>query len=173
MPLRYAVYDTAIGDVTLIANDKALTGLIFGAVDPAGALNEENAVLYDAIIEINQYCFGQRKAFDLKLQPEGTDFEKKTWDFVRTIPYGKTMTYEEVAAGIGEPNADRSVGMALNHNPIPLFIPCHRVIGKNGSLVGYIAGLELKKKLIQMEKTNANRVFRPGSYDDDSGNPAE
>jgi methylated-DNA-[protein]-cysteine S-methyltransferase len=166
MTLRYAVYDTAAGDVTIIANDKALTGLIFGAVDPEGAINEENAVLYDAIIEINQFFFGQRKNFDLKLQPEGTDFEKKVWDFVRTIPYGKTMSYEEVAAGIGEPSGERSVGMALNHNPIPLFIPCHRVIGKNGLLVGYIGGLELKKKLLSLEKVNADRVFTPGNYND-------
>jgi Methylated DNA-protein cysteine methyltransferase len=91
MPLRYAVYDTSIGDVTLIANDKALTGMIIGAVDPQGAINEENAVLYDAIIELNQFFFRQRKTFDLKLQPEGTDFEKKVWAFVQTIPYGKTM----------------------------------------------------------------------------------
>ena len=166
MPLRYAVYDTSIGDVTLIANDKALTGLIIGAVDPQGAVNEENAVLYDAIIELNQFFFRQRKNFDLKLQPDGTDFEKKVWAFVETIPYGKTMTYEEVAAGIGEPNGERSVWMALNHNPIPLFIPCHRVVGKNGSLVGYIGGLELKKWLLTMEKQYANKEFHPGNYED-------
>jgi methylated-DNA-[protein]-cysteine S-methyltransferase len=167
MPLRYAVYDTQIGDVTIIANEKALTGLLFGAVDPVGAVNEENAVLYDAIIEINQFFFGQRKNFDLKLQPEGTDFEKKVWDYVRlNIPYGKTMTYEEVAAGIGEPNADRAVGAALNKNPIPLFIPCHRVIGKSGSLVGYVGGLELKKNILAMEKKNVDRVFHPGNYED-------
>src|SRR5574344_956925 len=162
MPLRYAVYDTSIGDVTLIANDKALTGLIIGAVDPQGAVNEENAVLYDAIIELNQFFFRQRKNFDLKLQPDGTDFEKKVWAFVETIPYGKTMTYEEVAAGIGEPNAAKAVGTALNKNPIPLFIPCHRVIGKGGALVSYIGGLDLKKKLLSMEKTNANRSFHAG-----------
>jgi methylated-DNA-[protein]-cysteine S-methyltransferase len=86
MPLRYAVYDTSIGDVTLMANDKALDRIIFGAVDPTGAVNEENAVLYDAIIELNQFFFHQRKTFDLKLQPEGSDFEKKVWAFVQTIP---------------------------------------------------------------------------------------
>lgn len=166
MPLRYAVYDTAVGDVTLIANDKALTGLLFGAVDPIGALNEENAVLYDGIIELNQFFHDQRKSFDLRLQPQGTDFEKKVWDFVKTIPYGKTMTYEEVAVGIGEPNSDRAVGMALNHNPIPLFIPCHRVIGKNGTLTGYIGGLELKKWLLAKEKANGNKEFHPGNYED-------
>jgi O-6-methylguanine DNA methyltransferase len=167
MPLRYAVYDTSIGDVTIIANEKAVTGLLFGAVDPAGCLNEENAVLYDAIIEINQYFYRQRKTFDLKLQPDGTDFEKKVWDYIRAnLPYGKTMTYEEVAQGIGEPNGERSIGMALNHNPIPLLIPCHRVIGKNGSLVGYSGGIELKKWLLTMEKTNATKEFKVGSYED-------
>ena len=166
MTIRYAVYDTALGDVTIIANDKALVGMKFGAVDPEGALNEENAVLYDAIIELNQFCFGQRKSFDLKLQPEGTDFEKKVWEYVKTIPYGKTVTYEEVAKAIGEPNGERSVGMALNRNPIPIFIPCHRVIGKAGSLVGYIGGIDLKKKILGMEKVNANRVFTAGNYED-------
>jgi methylated-DNA-[protein]-cysteine S-methyltransferase len=166
MPLRYAVYDTSIGDVTLIANDRALTGMIIGAVDPQGAINEENAVLYDAIIELNQFFFRQRKTFDLKLQPDGTDFEKKVWAFVQTIPYGKTMTYEEVALGIGEPNGERSVGAALNHNPIPIFIPCHRVVGKNGSLTGYIGGLELKKWILTMEKQYANKEFHPGNYED-------
>ena len=167
MPLRYAVYDTSIGDVTIIANEKALTGLLFGAVDPAGCINEENAALYDAVIEINQYFFGQRKTFDLKLQPEGSEFELKVWDYVlKNVPYGKTCTYEDVAKGIGEPNAERSVGMALNHNPIPLFIPCHRVIGKNGSLVGYVGGTELKKSILAMEKKNSDREFHPGTYED-------
>jgi methylated-DNA-[protein]-cysteine S-methyltransferase len=166
LPLRYAVYDTAAGDVTVISNERAITGLMFGAIDPAGSVNEENTVLYDAIIEINQYFFGQRRSFDLRLEPEGTEFEKKVWNYVLTIPYGTTKTYEEVAGGIGEPSGERSVGMALNHNPIPLIIPCHRVIGKNGSLVGYIGGLDLKKKLITMEKTNSERIFRPGSYED-------
>jgi methylated-DNA-[protein]-cysteine S-methyltransferase len=166
MAIRYAVYDTALGDVTILANDKALVGMKFGAVDPEGALNEENAVLYDAIIELNQYCFGQRKSFDLKLQPDGSDFEKKVWAFIQTIPYGKTMTYEEVAQAIGEPNGERSVGGALNRNPIPIFIPCHRIIGKGGALVGYICGVDLKKKLLGMEKANINRTFTAGNYED-------
>ncbi len=164
--LRYAVYDTAAGDVTIIAGEKALRGLVFGAIDPPGAINEENTLLYDAIIELNQYFFGQRKTFDLPLKPFGSEFENKVWAYVLTIPYGETKTYEQVASSIGEPTAERAVGMALNHNPIPLFIPCHRVVGKNGSLVGYIGGLDLKKKLLAMEKTNAERVFHPGNYED-------
>jgi methylated-DNA-[protein]-cysteine S-methyltransferase len=76
------------------------------------------------------------------------------------------MTYEEVAEGIGEPNGERSVGTALNRNPIPLFIPCHRVVGKNGTLSGYVGGTELKKWLLSMEKNNANKEFHPGNYQD-------
>ena len=166
VPLSYSVYDTAAGDVTIIASEKCITGLMFVAVDPAGCVNEENALLYDAIIELNQYCFGQRKVFDLHLAPAATDFEKKVLDFVKTIPYGETRTYEDVAKGIGEPNAARSVGAALNKNPIPILIPCHRVIGKDGTMVGYVGGIELKKKLITMEKTNAHRDFKPGNYAD-------
>lgn len=164
--LSYSVYDTAAGDVTIIASEKCITGLMFGAVDPSGCVNEENAALYDAIIELNQFCFGQRRTFDLRLDPPGTDFEKKVLDFVKTIPYGETRTYEEVAKGIGEPNAARSVGAALNKNPIPILIPCHRVIGKDGTLVGYVGGIELKKKLLAMEKNNAHRVFKPATYND-------
>lgn len=166
MVLHYSVYDTAAGDVTIIANDKAVTGLLFGATDPEGCVNEENTHLYDSIMELNQYFFGQRKTFDIPLAPEGSEFEKKVWNYVLTIPYGKTKTYEEVAEGIDEPGSERSVGMALNRNPIPLFIPCHRVIGKNGSLVGYSGGLDLKKKLLTLEAANLNRVFAPGKYED-------
>ncbi len=159
MSLRYAVYDTPAGDVTIIAKEKALSRFIFGVVDPSDAVNEENTCLYDAIMEINQYFFGQRHSFDLKLDPEGTPFEKRVYEYVSLIPYGDTRTYEEVAIGIGEPKAVRAVGMALNRNPLPVFIPCHRVIGKNGDLVGYVGGLELKRKMLKLEKDNLDRHF--------------
>ncbi len=163
MSLRYAVYDTPAGDVTIISEDKALTRLIFGVYDPPNAVNEENTCLYDAIMEINQYFFGQRHSFTLKLDPETTPFTKKVYEYVSTIPYGSTKNYEEVAAAIGEPKAARAVGNALNRNPLPLFIPCHRVIGKDGDLVGYVGGLELKKKLLELEAKNVDRHFSSSS----------
>jgi methylated-DNA-[protein]-cysteine S-methyltransferase len=123
MALRYAVYDTAAGDVTIIVDDKAILGLKFGAVDIPLASNEENTVLYDAIVELNQYFFGQRKSFDVRLKPEGTEFELKVYQYLLTIPYGETRTYEEVAEAVGDKKAAKAVGMAVNRNPIPLFIP--------------------------------------------------
>ncbi len=159
MSLRYAVYDTPAGDVTIIAKERALSRFVFGVEDPSDAINEENTCLYDAIMEINQYFFGQRHSFDLKLDPEGTPFEKRVYEYVSLIPYGDTRTYEEVAIGIGEPKAVRAVGMALNRNPLPVFIPCHRVIGKNGDLVGYVGGIELKRKMLKLEKDNLDRHF--------------
>jgi methylated-DNA-[protein]-cysteine S-methyltransferase len=100
------------------------------------------------------------------LKPEGTEFELKVYQYLLTIPYGETRTYEEVAEAVGDKKAAKAVGMAVNRNPIPLFIPCHRVIGKKGDLVGYQGGIELKKKLLSMEKANMNRTFKPGNFED-------
>ncbi len=149
---RYAIYDTLIDDVTMISDGKALIGLLFNAVDPLGSVNEEDVLLYDSICELNQYFFGQRKKFDIKLYYEGSPFEIKLYDYVRTIPYGETKTYEEVAKAIGEPNSAKAVINALSHNPIPIFIPDHRVVGNDGNLVSYCASLEFKKQFLDLEK---------------------
>ena len=114
----------------MISDGVGLTGLLFGAVDPIDSLNEENVLLYDAICELNQYFFGQRKKFDIKLVYNGSPFEMKLFDYIRTIPYGETRTFEEVAEAIGEPNSSKAVANALAHNPIPIFIPDHRVLEK-------------------------------------------
>ncbi|HBB05712.1 MAG TPA: cysteine methyltransferase [Firmicutes bacterium] len=164
MALRYAVYDTLAGDVTIISKEKALSNLIFGVLDPAEAINEENICLYDAIMELNQFFFGQRHSFDIPLDPDGTPFEKKVYEYVSTIPYGSTKTYEEVAEAVGEPRGARAVLMALNRNPLPVFIPCHRVVGKSGEMMGYVGGLELKKKLLHLEAANLDRHFGNGSF---------
>ena len=163
MTIRYAVYDTAIGDVTILADEKAIVGLRFGAMDPVGCINEENAALYDGIIELNQYCYGQRKNFDLKLHPPGDTFEKQVYEYVRTIPYGKTMTYEQVAKALGEPGGGKEVRDTLAENPIPFFIPCHRVVGEGNDLGVYVGSLELKQKVLAMERINADREFRPNA----------
>lgn len=168
MSLHYSVYDTSAGDVTIISDEKHVVGLKFGAFDIDGATNEENTVLYDAIVELNQYFFGQRKVFDLPLAalPAPTDFEAKVYQYVLTIPYGETRSYEEVAVALGDKKLAKAVGEAVGKNPIPLLIPCHRVIGKNGDLEGYIGGADLKKKLLHMEKANMNRTFKPGNFSD-------
>ncbi len=102
--------------------------------------------------QLAEYLAGMRRDFDLKLAPKGTNFQQSAWAELRKIPYGKTKSYQDIANAIGRPNAARAVGMALNKNPIPLIIPCHRVLGKNGSLTGFAWGLETKEWLLALEK---------------------
>ena len=168
MAIRYCVYDTGIGDVTVLAEAKALTGLFFGAIDPPGCLNEENTMLYDAIMELNQYFYGQRKVLDLRVNPQGTDLEKQAWDYiVKNLPYGKRMTYKEVAVAIGHPREEKAVEKAMLKNPIPLFIPCHRVVSSDKDIGDYVAGREFKEKILNMERINADREFVVQDYEDD------
>ncbi len=102
--------------------------------------------------ELNEYLQGKRQSFTINYKLIGTEFQNKVWDALKTIPYGETRTYKEVAIMIGNPKACRAVGNANNKNPIPLIVPCHRVIGSNSSLVGYALGLELKETLLNLEK---------------------
>lgn len=107
-------------------------------------------LLIQAETELNEYFSGKRINFTVNVSPDGTDFQKKVWNELMKIPYGSTRSYKEIAELIGNPRAFRAVGMANNKNPIPIIIPCHRVIGKNGSLVGYAGGV--KQKLLDIEK---------------------
>jgi methylated-DNA-[protein]-cysteine S-methyltransferase len=104
--------------------------------------------------QLNEYFFKGRKKFDLKFKIEGTEFQKKVWKALLKLPYGKTVSYQYLAQKIKMPKAVRAVGLANKNNPLPILIPCHRVIGKNGKLTGYAGGLELKSKLINLEKNN-------------------
>ena len=112
----------------------------------------DTPTLRKAAQELSEYFAGNRKEFDIPLNPKGTDFQKSVWNALCTIPYGKTMSYGQVAAQIGNPKASRAVGMANNKNPIPILIPCHRVIGANGKLVGYGGGIWMKQKLLELEQ---------------------
>lgn len=112
------------------------------------------AVSDNAFKQINEYFEGKRKTFDFLIKAEGTDFQKKVWRALCAIPYGETRTYKEIAQAVGSPKACRAVGMANNRNPISFAVPCHRVIGADGSLVGYGGGLDLKHTLLQMERLN-------------------
>lgn len=102
--------------------------------------------------QLDQYFECRRKSFDLPLRMEGTDFQKKVWEELTRIPYGETRTYGQIAEAIGNPKASRAVGMANNRNPVAIIVPCHRVIGSDGSLTGYAGGLEIKEKLLNIEK---------------------
>lgn len=107
--------------------------------------------IHEAARQINDYLNGKLKTFSLPLAPEGTEFMKQVWNELRKIPFGETVCYKDIAEKIGKPNACRAVGLANNKNPIPIIIPCHRVIGKNGKLVGFRGGLDIKGKLLALE----------------------
>ena len=112
----------------------------------------ETALLKKTDSQLREYFSGKRKKFDLPLLPQGTGFQMSVWKALQTIPYGKTCSYKDIAVLAGNEKACRAVGMANNRNPITIIIPCHRVIGKDGSLTGYGGGLDIKEYLLQLEK---------------------
>lgn len=113
---------------------------------------KETPLIREAAAQLEQYFDGKRKDFSLKLNPKGTEFQKKVWEALQAIPYGETRSYRQIAEAVGNSKASRAVGMANHHNPIMCIVPCHRVIGANGSLVGYAGGLDIKAQLLTMEK---------------------
>lgn len=119
---------------------------------PQGRLIESHDANAQAIAEILEYLQGQRRTFSVHLDPHGTEFQRTTWKEIANIPYGETRSYGDIARAIGRPKALRAVGAASGANPLPLFIPCHRVVGSNGALTGYGGGIELKRKLLEMEQ---------------------
>lgn len=148
-------YDTIIGPIYLIEEDNFITHLIFKEdCDMEGIQVKETPLIKEAKRQLDEYFSGKRKEFDLPLRAVGTDFQKSVWNALLEIPYGETRYYGEVAEKIGNPKAPRAVGLANNRNPISIFIPCHRVIGKNGKLVGYGGGIHVKELLLNLEKNN-------------------
>lgn len=148
-------YETKIGKIGIVENGTAITEMYFGENISKGVNIIETPLLKKANQELQEYLTGKRKIFDLPLAPQGTEFQQKVWKALQEIPYGKTCSYKYIAENIGNIKACRAVGMANNKNPIPIFIPCHRVIGSNGNLVGYAGGLDIKEKLLEIEKQNA------------------
>ncbi|OAA90445.1 methylated-DNA--[protein]-cysteine S-methyltransferase [Clostridium ljungdahlii] len=149
-------YETKIGKIGIAENGKAITHISFGKMNLQDICINETPLLKNAGNQLQEYLEGKRKKFDLPLEPQGTEFQKKVWNALQEIPYGKTFSYKDVAQNIGNIKACRAVGMANNKNPIPICIPCHRVIGSNGKLVGYAGGLDIKEKLLEIEKQNAD-----------------
>ncbi len=148
--------ETPVGPVTVTASDDAVTGLRFGTELPEYSLlcREEEAtpLLRETARQLREYFAGERRSFTLPLAPHGSEFQKKVWAALRTIPYGETRTYKQIAEQIGHNLAFRAVGMANNRNPIGILIPCHRVIGYDGKMTGYAAGIGIKERLLDGEK---------------------
>jgi len=134
----------------------AICRVLFGEkYEPNGYEKQETPLIKETAKQLGEYFSKKREKFDLPLILYGTDFQKKVWNELQNIPYGKTCSYGELAAITGNSKASRAVGMANNRNPIVIIIPCHRVIGHDGSLTGYAGGLELKRQLLELENTNS------------------
>ena len=154
--MNYDIQETRIGNIAIGADDEAVTFLLMRCDSqlPGNFQRRLTPIIRDAFVQLNEYLEGRRKNFDLNLSQKGTDFQVKVWEAVKNIPYGKTMSYGELAEHIGMKGAARAVGGAVKMNHIPVFIPCHRVIGANHKLGGYSCGLELKIALLNTEGIN-------------------
>lgn len=147
-------YDTKIGRIGIVEDGHAITHLYFNDIEEKNISIKETPLLSEAYRQLSQYLDGIRKEFDIPLNPQGTEFQMKVWSALREIPYGVTCSYKDIAIKIRNEKACRAVGLANNRNPISIFIPCHRVIGSNGKLVGYGGGLDIKEKLLKLEEVN-------------------
>lgn len=148
---QYANYLSTFGKVKIGYKDKAITSL--NIIKDNDCVDEGvRSKLSDiAFAQVQEYFEGKRKEFDFPYELNGTEFQKSVWKLLCDIPYGETRSYKEIAIAVGNPKASRAVGMANNKNPIAIVVPCHRVIGVNGKLVGYAGGLDMKTKLLKIE----------------------
>lgn len=155
--VNYRLIDTPIGRLQLAATRDALIALAFEnqqtAAPPAPAQADPDAssILQEAEKQLLAYFSGRRRAFDLPLQAQGTPFQRSVWAALREIPYGEVRSYGQIASALGRDKAVRAVGAANGRNPIPIIVPCHRVIGSNGKLTGFAGGLEAKRQLLALE----------------------
>lgn len=148
-------YESKVGKIGIADDGNAVTNIYFES--EAGENDSqirETALIKEAHKQIEEYFDGNRKSFDIPISPSGTEFQQKVWNALQTIPYGETRSYKDIAIAVGNEKACRAVGMANNRNPISIIIPCHRVIGKDGKLVGYGGGLQTKDYLLKLEKNN-------------------
>lgn len=163
MNTRHRVVDTDFGPITIVARDDAITGLYFRShirrpaqetFGPEVAAHSD-ALLSEAAGQLKDYLSGKRTTFTLPLSAEGDTFQHAAWDIVARIPRGKTVTYGQIAGQLGDRSLAYQVGQAVGANPLCIFVPCHRVIGANGSLTGYAGGLKRKKALLELEAATA------------------
>ncbi|MGI5936406.1 MAG: methylated-DNA--[protein]-cysteine S-methyltransferase [Oscillospiraceae bacterium] len=146
--MKSLTFDSPLGPLTITEENGQITSLSFGASRDS----EPTPLLLEAKIQLEEYFAGKRREFRLPLAPKGTEFQQRVWKALLAIPYGETRSYGEIARDIGNPRASRAVGMANNRNPIAIIIPCHRVIGSTGRLVGYGGGLDKKEFLLNIER---------------------
>jgi methylated-DNA-[protein]-cysteine S-methyltransferase len=148
--------DSPLGELTLVADGSALIGLYFDGhlrrPDDAELGPRVDEGFDEVIRQLQEYFAGDRTAFDLEMAPRGTEFEQRVWDLLRKIPHGETRTYGQLARELGQPGAAQAVGLANGRNPLSVVVPCHRVVGANGSLTGFAGGLDRKRFLLSLEE---------------------
>lgn len=153
---QYTHYYSPLGKMILQSNLEGLSGAWFTTENTMplelGEYTESCPILVQTINQLGEYFSGKRKEFDLPLSAKGSEFQQKIWQILRSIPYGETWSYGQLAQAVGQPKAARAVGMANSKNPISIIVPCHRVIGKNGTLTGYAGGIERKAYLLELEQ---------------------
>ena len=147
----YTTVATPIGELTLVASETALTEVHFPRRFGGSVPRGENAMLARVAQQLSEYFAGKRTSFDVPLAMAGTEFEQRVWGLLREIPFGATLSYGDLARRLGTPKDARAVGAANGKNPIPIIVPCHRVIGSNGDLTGFGGGLETKRWLLVHE----------------------
>ncbi len=149
--IKHAFCPSPIGTIAFTAEDGALTSLMWAGATPLGTHAPEEPVLQEAVRQMNEYFAGRRETFDLLLRPKGTPFQQEVWMALRQIPFAETKSYADIAREIGRPKAVRAVGAANGKNPLGIIVPCHRVIGSNGTLTGFAGGLDVKRWLLSHE----------------------
>jgi methylated-DNA-[protein]-cysteine S-methyltransferase len=157
-PYFSKVIESPVGALTLVASEQGLAAILWKDDSPRRVRltnvvkDENNPILLETERQLREYFAGERQAFSLKLDPAGTDFQRRVWNALLTIPYGDTRSYGQIARQIGRPAAVRAVGAANGRNPISIIAPCHRVIGSTGKLTGFAGGLETKARLLELER---------------------
>lgn len=150
--INYFCYDTEIGRIKISEKDEKIIGLVFSDYKKENEIEKETELIKKAYTQLEEYLSGKRTEFDIEIEMIGTEFQKKVWKELLNIPYGETRSYKDIAIAIGNEKACRAVGNANNKNPIAIIVPCHRVVGSDGSMTGYAGGLNIKEKLLKIEK---------------------
>jgi len=159
--MNYCYLETPVGTLLIAGDDAAIRRIYFPkngkpARPEPGWIESRRGPIAGAVRQLQEYFAGKRADFDLPLAPEGTEFQRAVWRCLQEIPYGETISYGELAKRVGNPKASRAVGAANGSNPIPIVIPCHRVIGSNGKLTGFGGGLPTKERLLALESRQAS-----------------
>jgi methylated-DNA-[protein]-cysteine S-methyltransferase len=171
MNLACKTIDSPVGKLKLVASDKGLVAILWENDSPRRVrlsepiVNEQHPVLVETERQLGEYFAGKRKTFSVALDMRGTRFQKNVWEALLAIPFGETRSYGQLALQLGNPRASRAVGAANGRNPVSIIVPCHRVIGSSGKLTGFAGGLEIKARLLNLEKSGRPEKYRNNRRD--------